>query len=491
MNRTLLVAYRRLNTKITFAVGFLVVVSILGYKRGAFPLTWSEPVKTTNSNNLLSSRRARLLSLLAAPMTVAILMALPTTSFAGIILQVNIAPPMIPVYEQPPLPGDGYIWTPGYWAYDDEDGYFWVPGTWVQPPTVGVLWTPGYWGWNDGQYVYNEGYWAPHIGFYGGVDYGFGYGGVGFEGGYWDHGGYYYNRSVVNVGSVHVTNVYNKTVINNVTINRVSYNGPGGASARPTPQEEAVAHEQHTPPVAEQQRHVQMASQNKAEFASVNHGAPAIAATSKPGVFEGSGVVKAHAASPEAQAAAEKAAAKPAAPKANPEAAKSEAPKANPEAAKSEAPKANPEAARSEAPKANPEAARSEAPRPNPEAAKPEAAKTESEAAARPENAEPKAEDKQSMEPKRDSTVMASPRDLQMPPKAATAPSRAPNELSNPRPRPVTRANPQAAPRKPAPVAGHAQGARPAQPKPQVAPARKAPPAPPKEEKKDEEKKQP
>ena len=40
---------------------------------------------------------------------------------------VTIAPPELPVYEQPICPGDGYLWTPGYWAYGD-DGYFWVTG---------------------------------------------------------------------------------------------------------------------------------------------------------------------------------------------------------------------------------------------------------------------------------------------------------------------------------------------------------------------------
>ena len=86
--------------------------------------------------------------------------------------------------EQPPLPGPGYIWTPGYWAWGD-DGYFWVPGTWVEPPQVGLLWTPGYWGWNSGRYIFNAGYWGPEVGFYGGIDYGFGYGGIGYEGGFW------------------------------------------------------------------------------------------------------------------------------------------------------------------------------------------------------------------------------------------------------------------------------------------------------------------
>jgi hypothetical protein len=85
-----------------------------------------------------------------------------------------IPPPPLPIYEQPPIPGPGYIWTPGFWAWEGSD-YYWVPGTWVLVPRPGLLWTPGYWGWSDGVYVFHDGYWAPHIGFYGGVAYGFGY----------------------------------------------------------------------------------------------------------------------------------------------------------------------------------------------------------------------------------------------------------------------------------------------------------------------------
>ena len=64
-------------------------------------------------------------------------------------VSITVAPPVLPVYDQPPIPAPGYIWTPGYWAWGD-DGYYWVPGTWVEPPAVGLLWTPGYWGWHDG-----------------------------------------------------------------------------------------------------------------------------------------------------------------------------------------------------------------------------------------------------------------------------------------------------------------------------------------------------
>src|SRR5208282_1960307 len=141
-------------------------------------------------------------------------------------LSIRIGPPALPVYAQPICPGAGYLWTPGYWAYGD-DGYFWVPGTWVLAPTPGFLWTPGYWGWGGGFYAWHAGYWGPHVGFYGGINYGFGYGGVGFVGGEWRGGGFYYNRAVSNVSVTNVTNVYNKTVIvNNATT--TSYNGGTG-----------------------------------------------------------------------------------------------------------------------------------------------------------------------------------------------------------------------------------------------------------------------
>ncbi len=209
----------------------------------------------------------------------------PAASFAGIFLSVGIAPPILPVYTQPICPGDGYLWTPGYWAYGDE-GYFWVPGVWVQPPTVGYLWTPGYWGWGGNAFLFHAGYWGPHIGFYGGVNYGFGYGGVGYQGGYWNHGAFAYNRSVNNINVTNIHNTYNQTVIvnNNVTNNRVSYNGGnGGLQARANAQEQVAAREQHVQPTQNQVQHQQFASQNRAQLASVNHGTPAIAAQGRVG----------------------------------------------------------------------------------------------------------------------------------------------------------------------------------------------------------------
>jgi hypothetical protein len=227
-------------------------------------------------------------------------------------ISVGFGPPPLPVYEQPICPGDGYIWTPGYWAWDPEiDDYYWVPGTWILAPEVGFLWTPPWWGWEGGRFFFHEGYWGPHIGFYGGVVYGFGYFGEGFEGGRWDGDHFFYNRSVTNINVVNVHNVYNQTVINNnVTINRVSYNGgPGGISARPTPQQEAAGRERHVEPVRSQTEHMQMARGNPELRATANHGKPSIAATGKPGEFHGGSVVHAREAGGEYHPPANRAAA--------------------------------------------------------------------------------------------------------------------------------------------------------------------------------------
>jgi WXXGXW repeat (2 copies) len=233
--------------------------------------------------------------LVLAVLVALVVLAIPASSFAGVFVSVNIAPPVLPVYAQPACPGDGYIWTPGYWAYGD-DGYFWVPGTWVLAPEPGFLWTPGYWGWNGGVYLWHAGYWGPHIGFYGGVNYGFGYFGEGYQGGYWRGRTFFYNRSVNNVTITNV-HIYNRTVINNVTVNRVAFNGgPGGINRRPSHEQERFMHERHFEATHMQIEHEHGARANRELLASVNHGRPAIAATARPGEFRGRNVVAARAA---------------------------------------------------------------------------------------------------------------------------------------------------------------------------------------------------
>ncbi len=190
-------------------------------------------------------------------------------------------PPPLPEYTQPECPGENYIWTPGTWSYQST-GYYWVPGVWVSAPFVGALWTPPYWGYEGSQYRWHGGFWGRHVGFYGGIDYGFGYVGRGYEGGYWNHDVFAYNRAVTNVNVNVIHNVYNHTVVNN-TVNRISYNGGrGGINVRPVAAEIAAVHERPMAPVPVQRQHVQQAAANREQFASVNHGRPAVAAVAAP-----------------------------------------------------------------------------------------------------------------------------------------------------------------------------------------------------------------
>ncbi|HXA76307.1 MAG TPA: YXWGXW repeat-containing protein [Candidatus Acidoferrales bacterium] len=235
-------------------------------------------------------RKAAVCSLFFA----SLMLAVSAPAFGQISVSVAFGPPALPVYDQPVCPGDGYLWTPGYWAWDDVNSdYFWVPGTWVEPPEVGLFWTPGYWGWGGSGFIFNEGYWGPQVGFYGGINYGFGYFGDGYVGGRWDGGHFFYNRDVSNVNVTIIHNVYNERV--DVRNNqRVSFNGGnGGISARATAPEEAAARDRRAGPIAAQSQQVQAARGNTELRASVNHGKPPIAATPRAGAFNDRDSVKA------------------------------------------------------------------------------------------------------------------------------------------------------------------------------------------------------
>jgi WXXGXW repeat (2 copies) len=205
---------------------------------------------------------------------------------AQVRITVGFGPPAIPVYEQPVCPGDGFLWTPGYWAWDpDFQDYYWVPGTWVESPEVGFLWTPPWWGWDGGVFLFHEGWWGPQIGFYGGINYGFGYFGDGFVGGRWQDGHFFYNREVLNVNVVNIHNVYNEhvTIVNNT---HVSFNGgEGGLTVRATAAEEAAAQGRHVGPIAAQGEQMRQARGNPQMRASANQGRPPIAATARAGNF--------------------------------------------------------------------------------------------------------------------------------------------------------------------------------------------------------------
>jgi YXWGXW repeat-containing protein len=210
----------------------------------------------------------------------------PASSYAGVFISVGFAPPVLPVYVQPECPQPGLMWTPGYWAYGD-DGYYWVPGAWVPAPYEGALWTPPYWGWSGGLYVWHPGYWGPHVGYYGGVNYGFGYMGIGFAGGIWRGHDFVYNTAVVRVNTTIIHNTYiDRTVVERNTIvndRHVAFSGgPGGINHPPAPEERAAMNEHHLAPTSFQTQHMNSAMSDHNSYFKANGGHPQNLAVARP-----------------------------------------------------------------------------------------------------------------------------------------------------------------------------------------------------------------
>ena len=207
---------------------------------------------------------------------------------AGVLISVNFGPPVLPVYVQPVCPQPGLMWTPGYWAYG-PDGYYWVPGAWVPAPYVGALWTPPYWGWSGGLYLFHAGYWGPHVGYYGGVNYGFGYGGIGFAGGIWRGGIFSYNTAIMRVGSGGAWG--NRVYVDRVAVDRgyvardsrVAFSGgPGGINHPPSQVERSYMNEQHLAPTSFQTQHEQAARGDRGAYFKANNGRPQNMVASRP-----------------------------------------------------------------------------------------------------------------------------------------------------------------------------------------------------------------
>lgn len=197
----------------------------------------------------------------------------------SITMKAQMAPPPLPDYVQPVCPGDGYFWTPGYWAWASND-YYWVPGVWVLPPSANLFWTPGYWGFYDSFYGWHPGYWGPQVGYYGGINYGFGYYGTGFYGGRWDRGHFMYNTSVWRVGkNIHNTYVNKVNIVNN---NRVSFNGGKGVGYRPNKDEMNGMRDNHISASKEQMDHERNMGNEMGQFHN-NNPRPAIHSMNLPG----------------------------------------------------------------------------------------------------------------------------------------------------------------------------------------------------------------
>jgi hypothetical protein len=194
------------------------------------------------------------------------------------VYQATEPPPPLPVYEQPPCP-DVRLHLDARRVGMGAGRLLLGPGHLGAPRrSPGLLWTPGFWILAGGAYAFHQGYWGPHVGFYGGINYGGGYIGNGYAGGRWVNNNFQYNTAVSNVNVTNIHNTYNQTVINNVTIvnntnvTQVSYAGAPGTRTQPNAEEEVAARETHVPPTAVQQQHQQSRS-----------GQPAVERDAQPG----------------------------------------------------------------------------------------------------------------------------------------------------------------------------------------------------------------
>ena len=207
------------------------------------------------------------------------------SSRAEVVISVGFAPPPLLVYDQPPCPEVGLIWTPGYWAYG-PDGYYWVPGAWVPAPYAGALWTPGYWGWSNSMFYWHPGYWARNVGYYGGINYGFGYFGIGFVGGRWNGGFFEYNTAVWHVNTVVIHRTYVDRDWNRHYVDRnsrVAFNGgPGGIRHTPDRDERRYERQPRIQRTAFQTQHMDSAMHDRNAYYNVNRGRPDRVVVSRP-----------------------------------------------------------------------------------------------------------------------------------------------------------------------------------------------------------------
>jgi len=111
-------------------------------------------------------------------------------SRAQIAVSVTIAPPELPVYEQPICPGKITLGS----GIGLRRGLLLVPGTWVLAPER-VFYGPRLLGLARQRLFFNAGYWGRKSALRR-INYGFGYFGHGFEGGRWECGHFFYNRAV-------------------------------------------------------------------------------------------------------------------------------------------------------------------------------------------------------------------------------------------------------------------------------------------------------
>ena len=81
----------------------------------------------------------------------------PAVVSAGVVVDVDVAPPA-PQVEVVPAARPGYVWAPGYWDYR-AGGHVWVAGRWIGERR-GWHWVPDHWEQRGPHWHHAVGYWA-------------------------------------------------------------------------------------------------------------------------------------------------------------------------------------------------------------------------------------------------------------------------------------------------------------------------------------------
>ncbi len=202
----------------------LISVTVDGRPTSGVDASWGEALNTLPGSNAERD----------APTT-----ANPNSSSSSVVKS-DTSPPPLPDEEQPALVQDGYLWTPGYWYWRDLR-YVWIPGVWARAPQVGFLWTPAYWDRAGSVYVFHPGRWGSTVGYYGGINYGFGYSGRGYNGGHWVGDSFAYNTAVNHVGATVAHHTYSESVSTPALRGGPSYAGAShaGGTQAPLPRQAA------------------------------------------------------------------------------------------------------------------------------------------------------------------------------------------------------------------------------------------------------------
>ena len=103
----------------------------------------------------------RTLTLAALIIAAAAAAPLPSLAATNVGLYVGVAPPA-PMYERIPGPRAGYVWAPGYWAWNGHR-HIWTSGYWVAE-RPGYAYSAPVWYQSNGGWYMEPARWSPYGG---------------------------------------------------------------------------------------------------------------------------------------------------------------------------------------------------------------------------------------------------------------------------------------------------------------------------------------